>query len=57
MLVEVLQDDACNVTMLLEYTQMTPSAIKSQKMSFIIVWNMAGLLVRLKNISRGSKSP
>jgi hypothetical protein len=39
------------------YMTTHPSAISSLKMSFIIVWNVAGELVNLKNITRGSKSP
>src|SRR5882724_9933850 len=35
----------------------TPSSMSSLKMSFIIVWNVAGLFVRLKNMTRGSKRP
>ena len=36
---------------------MIPLAIRVLKMSFIIVWKVAGLLVILKNITRGSKRP
>ncbi|KIJ48737.1 hypothetical protein M422DRAFT_162471, partial [Sphaerobolus stellatus SS14] len=32
-------------------------AVKSRKMSFIIVWKVAGLLVSPKNITKGSNSP
>ena len=31
--------------------------MRSQKMSFIIVWKVAGLLVSLKNMTSSSKSP
>jgi len=34
--------------MLSRYTTITPSVIKSQKISFIIVWKVTGLLVMLK---------
>jgi len=34
-----------------------PSAIRSQKMSFIIVWKVAGLLVIPKNIIKGLNIP
>src|SRR6267154_496535 len=33
------------------------SVMRSWKMSFIMVWKVAGLLVRPKNITRGLKSP
>src|SRR5467141_2689260 len=36
---------------------MTPASMSSQKMSFIIIWNVAGLLVRPKNMTRGSNRP
>jgi len=39
------------------YTTTTPSVIKSLKMSSIMVWNVAGLLHSLKNITNGLKSP
>src|SRR5882724_6361111 len=35
----------------------TPSSMSSLKMSFIIVWKVVGLLVKLKNITKGSKRP
>src|SRR5467141_1305052 len=35
----------------------TPSSMSSRKMSFITVWNVAGLLVRPKNMTRGSNRP
>ena len=31
--------------------------MRSLKMSFIMVWKVAGLLVRLKNMTRGSMRP
>ena len=34
-----------------------PSAMKSQKMSFIMVWKVARLLVISKNITRDSNKP
>jgi hypothetical protein len=34
-----------------------PSVISSLKMSFIIVWNVAGKLVSPKNITNGSNNP
>src|SRR6266481_6760164 len=34
-----------------------PSSIRSLKMSFIMVWNVAGLLVSPKYMTRGLKSP
>ena len=43
--------------MLSKYTTMIPSAMRVLKISFIIVWKVAGLLVILKNIMRGSKRP
>jgi hypothetical protein len=36
---------------------MTPSAIRSWNISFIIIWNVAGLLVRPKYMTRGSNKP
>src|SRR5882724_2878796 len=36
---------------------MTPSSMRSLKMSFIIVWNIAGLLVRPKHMTRGLNKP
>jgi hypothetical protein len=39
------------------YMTTHPSAISSLKISFIMVWNIAGELVNPKNITRGSKSP
>jgi len=35
----------------------TPSSMSSLKMLFIIIWNVAGLLVRPKNMTRGSNRP
>ena len=40
-----------------KYTTTIPLAIRVLKMSFIIVWKVAGLLVIPKNIMRGSKRP
>ena len=40
-----------------KYTVTCPSSIKSLKMSFIMVWKVAGELVRPKNMTVGSKSP
>ena len=37
---------------LLRYTHTTPSMMRSWKMSFIMVWNIARLLVRPKNMTR-----
>ena len=37
--------------------QTTPSAIMSQKMSFIIIWKVAGQFVKPNNMTCGSKSP
>ena len=34
-----------------------PSAMRSQKMSFIMVWKIAGLLVIPKNITKGLNRP
>jgi len=34
-----------------------PSAMRSQKMLFIMVWKVAGLLIILKNITKGSNRP
>src|SRR5882724_8455862 len=34
-----------------------PSSMSSLKMSFIIVWKVAGLFVKPKNITKGSKRP
>ena len=39
------------------YTTTIPSAMMVRKMSFIIVWKVAGLLVIPKNITRGSNRP
>jgi len=39
------------------YTIIMHSAVRSQKMSFIMVWKVARLLVISKNITRGSKRP
>jgi len=38
-----------------KYTTMIPLAMTVQKTSFIIVWKVVGLLVILKNITRGLK--
>jgi hypothetical protein len=43
--------------MLLRYTEMTPSVIRSYKISFIIIWKVARLLVRPKYMTRGSNKP
>ena len=40
-----------------KYTTTIPSAMRVLKMSFIIVWKVVGLLVILKNITRGLKRP
>ena len=40
-----------------KYTMTIPSAMTVLKMSFIIVWKVAGLLVIPKNITRGLKRP
>ena len=40
-----------------KYTTTILLAMRVLKMSFIIVWKVAGLLVILKNITRGSKRP
>ena len=45
------------ITMSSKYTTTIPSAMRVLKMSFIIVWKVAGLLVIPKNITRGSKRP
>ena len=39
------------------YTVMVPHAICSQKIVFIMVWKVAGELVRPKNITVGSYNP
>jgi hypothetical protein len=39
------------------YTETTPSVMRSWKISFIIVWKVAGLLVRPKYMTRGLKRP
>src|SRR6266576_129675 len=39
------------------YMTTHPSIISSRKMSFIIVWNVAGELVNPKNITSGSNRP
>src|SRR5882724_7607014 len=36
---------------------MTPSSISSLKMLFIIIWKVARLLVKPKNMTRGSNKP
>ena len=43
------------IKMLSRYTTTILSVIKSQKILFIIVWKVVGLLVMPKNITRGSK--
>ena len=43
--------------MLSMYKQTVPPLISSMKMSFLIVWKVAGLFFRPKNIARGSNSP
>jgi hypothetical protein len=43
--------------MLSIYTKSHPYATSIQNMEFIIIWNVAGELVRLKNITVGSNSP
>src|SRR5882724_10820282 len=35
----------------------TPSSMSSLKMSFIIIWKVVGLFIKLKNITKGSKRP
>ena len=40
-----------------KYTTMIPLAMTVQKTLFIMIWKVAGLLVILKNITRGSKRP
>ena len=45
------------IRILSRYTTTIHSVIQSQKMSFIIVWKVAELLVIPKNIMRGSKRP
>ena len=43
------------IKMLSKYTMIIPSAITVWKTLFIMVWKVAGLLVILKTITRGSK--
>ena len=43
------------IRILSKYTTMIPSAMRVLKMSFIMVWKVAGLLVIPKNIIRDSK--
>jgi hypothetical protein len=43
--------------MLSRYTETTPSVMRSWKISFIMVWNVAVLLVRPTYIMSGSKRP
>ena len=45
-----------NIRMLSKYMIMILSAMRSLKMLFIIIWNVAGLLVILKNITKSLKS-
>ena len=45
------------IRMLSKYTTTIPSAMRVLKISFIIVWKVAGLLVIPKNITKGSKRP
>jgi hypothetical protein len=39
------------------YTETTPSVIRSWNISFIMVWKVVGLFVRLKYMTRGSNKP
>ena len=43
--------------MSLRYTHTIPSAMRLWEMLFIMVWNVARLLVRLKNMTSGSNGP
>ena len=45
-----------NMRMLSKYIIMILSAMRFLKMLFIIIWNVAGLLVILKNITKSLKS-
>ena len=45
------------IRMLSKYTTTTPLEIRSSKIPSIIIWKVAGLLVRPKNITSGSYSP
>ena len=45
-----------NMRMLSKYMIMILSAMRSLKMLFIIIWNVAELLVILKNITKSLKS-
>ena len=53
------RDSASNLAkmrMLSRYTQTTLSMRRSQKMSFIVVWKVAGLLVSPKNMTSSLES-
>jgi hypothetical protein len=43
--------------MSLRYMEMMHLVIRSQNISFIIIWNVARLLVRPKYMTRGSNKP
>ena len=53
----VMARSECAMRMLLRYTMTSPDKMRSWKMSFIIVWKVAGELVKPKYITKGSKSP
>ena len=56
MLAEDVKDSYYN-GMMSSITTMTPSSMSSQKMSFIIIWNVTRVLVRPKNMTGGSNRP